>query len=139
MKKNSIKVFYLLLIVVFVSSLEVSKLNIPALFQRKLNLVENGVYTCLSHALPEDALAIFFSKPDGTLDYARYGEQFGFTQYELVPRLLVAVRVAPMNLEEYTWYVAFSLPAEEMNTFKQQLSVEVVQSCDEYVVLKRIP
>jgi hypothetical protein len=136
---KNIKFFYLFLLFVFLSSLEVSRINIPALFQRRLKTDEKEYYACLRNALPEDATTLFLSQSDGTLDFTKYTQQYISAEYELVPRLLVASRGGPVNIEAYPWVIAFNLPAEDVDTILKLHSLEKVQNCDQAVILKRIP
>jgi hypothetical protein len=109
------------------------------LFQRRLKTEEKGYYACLSNTLPEDANILFFSQSDGSLDFTKYTEQYISAEYELVPRLLTASRNGPVNIEDYPWVIAFNLTAEELDSILKLNSLEIVQNCDQAVVLRRIP
>jgi hypothetical protein len=136
---KNIRIFLLFLLFIFLSSLEISKINIPILFQRRLSIEENGLYDCLGSALPEDATILFFSQPDGTLDFTRYSKEYTYAEYELVPRILVAYHGEPVRLDEYPWLIAFHLPADEIEAILRRYSFDIVIDCEQTAVLRRIP
>lgn len=134
-----LEIFYLFLLFIFLSSLEMSKIDIPILFQRQLNIGGDEFYSCIRSALPEDATILLFSQSDGTLDYARYSEQYIHMEYELVPRILVAIRDEQVRLDEYPWLIAFNLSAEGWEAILRQYSFDIVRDCDQTAVMRSIP
>jgi hypothetical protein len=139
MLKKIAKIFCILLLLVFLWSLDFTGLELPSFFKAWVNTQENRFYACLKSELPEHAEVLFFSQSDGTLDYSNYTQEYGSAQYELVPRVLVAYRREPVKMEDYTWLIAYNLPAEEFDTISKKHTFDIVVDCEQSAVLRRIP
>lgn len=96
---------------------------------------------CLSKALPKDAVALFFTDVDGTLDFQKGNDlhQYYRAQYQLAPRLIAAFpRASRVQIAEYDWLIGYSLTEDELAEVLAWKSVSMVRKCKRETVLRRL-
>ncbi len=122
---------------IFLASLEISKINIPILFRRQF-VEDKGAYQCYREVIPDHSHILFFSNPDGTLDFDKYMGDYYSTEYELVPRIVEAIKSGSVKMDQYQWFIGLNIPLGEIDAVVKQNHLEIIQNCDNGTVMKRV-
>ncbi len=129
---------YLFLLFIFFISLTRSQIYIP--HPLTLQLPQGGVRnSCYARVIPDRARILFLTRPDGTTDLDQYTQAYYATEYDLAPSVVVAETTAPVNLDEYQWFIGYDMTAGWIQQLTSFYQLEVVQKCDQATVLRRIP
>jgi hypothetical protein len=108
-----------------------------AVLRRLPNLDTPASVQCIAAVLPVGARALFFSNPDGTLNYNAYNFLYTRAQYQLAPRIVDYRESASGDLAAYTWFLAQGLTPEALAQFAAQNDLRLLQTCDQTAVLTR--
>ena len=93
---------------------------------------------CVQSRLPVNSVALLLSDSDGTFQWGDDTEMLMRMQYQIVPSLVVTHQSPDFDINQYDWFIAYTLNDEQTSFFARKNGLEVVQECGHSIVLRRI-
>jgi hypothetical protein len=133
--KYRVEVGLALFLLLFLFSLGDPLIYLGGLLRRAPALAKAADVQCLLQSVPAQASALFFSNPDGSLDWNAYNFIATRTQYELAPRPVAVVVDARADLAAYPYLLAYNLDPAALADLSAQANRRLLQTCGKTAVL----
>jgi hypothetical protein len=137
---NQTRIGLALLLIIFVFSAGNLNINLKTALAKKADYQAPDEYRCLQKNLPADQNALYFSKPDGTLDWDHLSSPYYRAQYYLAPRLVSAIAQdarAKVDFGAYHWFIAQGINQETLGALEQTQALKMVAVCGDRTILQR--
>ena len=135
--KNRVGIALLFLLFVFFVSIDDPMLHLGSLLKRIPKLDQPAESVCIRQVLPEDARILFFSRTDGTVNWNANNFVITRNLYNLAPRIVEYREHSPVDMQEFSWFLAYNLEGDATEQVAHEFHLQVLQTCGNIAVLGR--
>lgn len=135
--KKRVEIGLILFLLLFFVSIDDPMVHMGDILRRIPKLEKPAQYACIAELISENQAALFFSNPDGTLNWNTYNFQYSRAQYGLVPRVIKYIEAGAVDWDGFQWFLVQGMQPDSIAQTASQHGLSVVQTCNKMTVLAR--